>query len=76
MEAKLLSGLRSKKALTQSELAKKLGFNSAQLISNIERGVQAFPVRRIKEFKKIFGEKAASTLVDIKLKELKKKMLG
>lgn len=75
MEAKLISELRAKKKWTQKQLANELGFESPQLISNIERGVQAYPTKRIKQFKRIFGPKAASTLVDIKLKALKKKML-
>lgn len=76
MESKFISELRAKKKWTQGQLAKALGFESPQLVSNIERGIQLFPVKRVKQFKKIFGNQAATELVEIKLKLLRKKMLG
>jgi transcriptional regulator with XRE-family HTH domain len=40
---------------TQSELAKALGYDSSQLISNIERGVSLLPSKRIPDFAKVLG---------------------
>ncbi|MFK8139207.1 MAG: helix-turn-helix domain-containing protein [Bdellovibrionales bacterium] len=38
--------------LTQAGLAKALGYDNAQIISNIERGVSAIPQKRISDFAK------------------------
>lgn len=52
-EAKGLKEMRQNLGLTQKELAKKMGLKSAQLISNVERGVSSLPIRLIlKAFKK------------------------
>lgn len=41
--------------ITQAELAKALGYDSSQLISNIERGVSLLPSKRIPEFARVLG---------------------
>jgi transcriptional regulator with XRE-family HTH domain len=50
-----LRDCRRQARITQSELAKALGYDSSQLISNIERGVSLLPSRRLPEFAKILG---------------------
>ena len=47
---KWLKEMRERSALTQSDLAKSLGYDNAQIISNIERGVSAIPQKRIRDF--------------------------
>lgn len=42
--------MREDASLTQADLAKALGYDNAQIISNIERGVSAIPQKRIKDF--------------------------
>lgn len=41
--------------VTQAELAKALGYDSSQLISNIERGVSLLPSRRLPDFARVLG---------------------
>ncbi len=44
---------RTERGLTQSELAKTLGFKSAQIVSNWERGLCAPPLQSIGEMVKV-----------------------
>lgn len=39
--------------MTQAGLAKELGYDNAQIISNIERGVSAIPQKRVADFSKV-----------------------
>lgn len=51
------SYLRSRREslnLNQKTMAQKLGYTSPQIISNIERGVQGVPVKKVKAFVKIY----------------------
>lgn len=41
--------------VTQAELAESLGYDSSQLISNIERGVSLLPSRRLPDFARVLG---------------------
>ena len=41
--------------ITQAELATALGYDSSQLISNIERGVSLLPSRRLPDFARVLG---------------------
>lgn len=45
-----LKNRREKLNITQSTLAQNLGYENAQIISNIERGVTAIPQTRVSEF--------------------------
>ena len=47
---KWLKEMRERAGFTQSDLAKALGYDNAQIISNIERGVSAIPQKRIRDF--------------------------
>lgn len=50
-----LRDCRKQARITQSDLAKTLGYDSSQLISNIERGVSLLPSKRLPEFAKALG---------------------
>ena len=50
-----LRNCRRQARITQSQLAKALGYDSSQLISNIERGVSLLPSRRIPDFARVLG---------------------
>jgi transcriptional regulator with XRE-family HTH domain len=50
-----LRDCRKKAALTQADLANALGYDSSQLISNIERGVSLLPSKRLPDFSKVLG---------------------
>lgn len=50
-----LRNCRKQARITQAELAKALGYDSSQLISNIERGVSLLPSKRIPEFARVLG---------------------
>jgi transcriptional regulator with XRE-family HTH domain len=59
MEAKIRLGnflrkLRDQAGLTQSDVAKKLGYSSAQFISNWERGDSYPPVKAIRTIAKLY----------------------
>jgi len=54
--------LRKKKKLSQCQLAKELGYGSGQFVSNIEREVSSFPIKKLKIIKKKYGESAALNL--------------
>lgn len=41
---------RERAGLTQAQLSKQMGYTSPQFISNIERGISAFPVVNAKAF--------------------------
>lgn len=51
----MLKRYRKQAGFTQAELAKKLGYKSAQFVSNWERGVSALPVDKFKAFSKHTG---------------------
>ena len=52
---KWIKEMREKAGKTQSDLARSLGYDNAQIISNIERGVSAIPQKRISEFARQLG---------------------
>lgn len=52
---KWLRSCRKQARLTQAELAKVLGYDTSQLISNIERGVSLLPSKRLPEFARALG---------------------
>lgn len=49
----ILKEARQKKALTQSEIAKHLGYNTPQFVSNWERGLSAPPIESLKQISEI-----------------------
>ena len=50
-----LKNERAKSGLTQAEVASKLGYDTAQFLSNIERGKSAIPYEFIRKVIKIYG---------------------
>jgi transcriptional regulator with XRE-family HTH domain len=52
---KWLRNCRKQARITQAELATALGYDSSQLISNIERGVSLLPSKRLPEFARVLG---------------------
>lgn len=53
---------RTKKGLSQIEVAKKLGLESAQFISNIERGCADIPPMYVKKLSKVIGADTSEIL--------------
>lgn len=51
--AKLLNIYREENNLTQSKLAKRLGYTTSQYISNIERGLCSFPIKKFPKLAKV-----------------------
>ena len=49
----ILKEARQKKALTQSEIAKHLGYNTPQFVSNWERGLSAPPIESLNQISEI-----------------------
>ena len=60
-QAKLIKKAREKLGLSQQELADRIGFGSAQSISNIERGVIPFPASRARRMCEILGIQFSTT---------------
>jgi transcriptional regulator with XRE-family HTH domain len=52
--SELLRKARTKKGLSQSEVAKRLGYSSPQFISNWERGLSSPPIPKLKKLCKIY----------------------
>lgn len=50
----LLRAARAKSGLSQSEVGDRLGYGSAQFISNIERGVASLPAEKIMPISRLF----------------------
>lgn len=74
-EGALLKTARLSKGLTQIELGAQMGLWGGQYVSNIERGLVPFPISHLKDFKRIFGNKAADELVKSKCAQFKKLLL-
>lgn len=55
---------REKKGLTQLQLAKKLGYETAQFTSNIERGLCAYPLNKFKRVAKVLDVDLCSGLIE------------
>lgn len=51
----VIKSYRAKKGFTQTELAKELGYSSAQFVSNWERGISDVPPKQIKPLSKLLG---------------------
>ena len=49
---KLISYARERHAITQSDLARYLGYTTSQLISNFERGLCSLPIDRFSDIAK------------------------
>jgi transcriptional regulator with XRE-family HTH domain len=66
---------REEKQLTQFQVAKKLGYGSAQFISNMERGVSGVPMRSIKKVIELFdlpAEEFIDLILEGKRQQIKK----
>ena len=66
--AKLIKSIREKAGLSQLEFAKLLGFDNAQFVSNIERGVASLPAKRINKIKSLVNKDLllSAYLADVK----------
>lgn len=64
---------RKKSKMTQKELASALGYPSLQIISNVERGVCALPIKRFKETSKILNI-SLSKMQNLYLKDIKSEL--
>lgn len=65
---KYLQKKRIKSDLTQIEVAKKLGYSSAQFISNFERGLCSPPLKQMKKLTSLY-ELDPAEVIDIMMKE-------
>jgi transcriptional regulator with XRE-family HTH domain len=63
-----LKDKRSETGLTQSDVAKKLGYSTPQFISNFERGLCAPPLKNLKLLVKLY-KLDANELIDVILNE-------
>ena len=57
-----LKDMREAKKLSQREVSDKLGYSSAQFISNFERGIAAPPLRKLKVLIDLYGLSLPKTL--------------
>lgn len=49
-ESRFFAQARQRAGMTQAELAKALGYDNAQFISNIERGESRLPLNKVRTF--------------------------
>lgn len=68
--AQFLKERRMKVGLTQSDVARKLGYSSPQFVSNWERGLASPPVFILRDLTKIY-KVAADEMFDLLLEEVK-----
>ncbi len=75
MEGRIIKEARERAGLTQAKLATKLGYKSAQFISNSERGLCLLPASQFKKLAKVIGPTAVRKLIAVRarnyLKELR-----
>lgn len=55
---KVLKKYRKRAGLSQSSLGAKLGYDSGQFISNVERGVADIPAKKLKKLSDILATKS------------------
>lgn len=68
-QGKVILTARTSAGLTQKEMASMLGWSSPQFISNIERGLSAFPPESVHAIRKIVQPKTLKSayMVDVSL---------
>lgn len=71
--AKVLKAARDKANMTQADAAEKLGYISAQFISNVERGVASLPVKKVEKIASIY-KIPVRVIIDAKAKDLKHRL--
>lgn len=72
-----LKSARQKSGLSQHEVAKKLGYGTAQFISNWERGISNPPISNLKAISKLYKidfEELSTRLINQKMCELMDKL--
>lgn len=73
--AKFLRHQREKSGLSQAEIAQKLGYTSAQFISNWERGLSTPPIQMLKKLAYYYNTDAKELFeicLSFKIEEVKK----
>lgn len=71
---KFVKKARIQAGLTQNQLAKRLGYDTSQFVSNIERGLCAYPLNKFKKVAKILDCDLCSGLTDHFLKDEMKRI--
>ncbi|RTL05210.1 XRE family transcriptional regulator [Candidatus Dependentiae bacterium] len=67
-QAKLIKSVRLKAGLSQSQMAKLLGYKSGQFISNMERGICGLPPESHKKIRGLVSKQAllSAVIQDVK----------
>jgi transcriptional regulator with XRE-family HTH domain len=74
---KFLKDAREKAALTQNQVANKLGYSSPQFVSNIERGISVAPLKTISRMVSIYkvsADPVIRIILDSQSELLRKKL--
>jgi transcriptional regulator with XRE-family HTH domain len=66
-EGKLLREFRKASGLTQHQVAKRLGFKTAQFISNAERNKATLSPSSFKKLGRLFGTKLVNSIIEIRV---------
>ncbi len=74
-EGQVITEARKANALTQAQLATKLGFGTTQFISNIERNKAKLPPAYLKKLVKIVGIRIVKELIDLRANEYRGELL-
>lgn len=73
-EGMVMRESREKTGLTQAEVAIRLGYSSAQFISNSERGLCRFPFKKFKHLSRIYGKSAIRRVVEVRVDEFRDRL--
>lgn len=73
-EGKLLKEARQRLGWSQAAVAKKLGFNTPQYISNCERDLCRLSSSHFKLLNRMFGPKTVKQLIAIRLSTVEKQL--
>lgn len=76
MEGKILAAAREAAGLTQKDVATKLGYVSAQFISNAERGLCKVPKDKFKKLSKMLSKAAMNRIIEARIKNMRSELRG
>lgn len=74
-EGTIWKAARMNKGLSQIEIARKLGFTSAQYVSNVETDKTTMSKKHFKKLSKVLGPDVVVSVIDVRTKKFKEKLL-
>lgn len=75
-EGQIIKAAREKAGHTQASLGAKLGFSSAQFVSNFERNISKAPKTSLKKMARLLGMRPVKEIVELRAKEYRKELMS